>query len=292
MTKSIQSQVAVALALATITATSVRAEGWQDNAIAPVTNPIFFETPMIQSEVRPLFIYHQLDSGFLGQAIDVRVYAVQLRYALTDRLALIATKDGYVDIGKKGKALNADGWADIAAGLKYALFQSEEKQFIVTPGFTIEVPTGNQDVFQGNGSGELNLFVSAMKGWDNLHLTGTVGGRIPFDGNKETSNIRYSGMLDYFVSKWFIPYVSINAFTTMSEANVHLEPSPVAFSEGFDLINFGSSQASGRTQGAIGGGFRTRILQDLDFGFGYEWGVIGRNDIFKNRYTFDLIWRF
>jgi hypothetical protein len=287
MTKSIQSQVAVALALATITATSVRAEGWQDNAIAPVTNPIFFETPMIQSEVRPLFIYHQLDSGFLGQAIDVKVYAVQLRYALTDRLALIATKDGYVDIGKKGKALNADGWADLAAGLKYALFQSEDKQFIVTPGFTIEVPTGNRDVFQGNGSGELNLFVSAMKGWDNLHLTGTVGGRIPFDGDKENSNIRYSGMLDYFVSKWFIPYVSVNAFTTMGNA----EALPFQ-SEGFDLINFGSNDVSGRTQGAIGGGFRTRILQDLDFGFGYEWGVIGRNDIFKNRYTFDLIWRF
>jgi hypothetical protein len=79
----------------------------------------------------------------------------------------------------------------------------------------------------------------------------------------------------------------VNAFTTLGNA----EALPFQ-SEGFDLINFGSSDASGRTQGAIGGGFRTRILQDLDFGFGYEWGVIGRNDIFKNRYTFDLIWRF
>lgn len=287
MMNTIQSQVAAIVALTSLSVVPTLAEGWQDNAIAPVTNPIFFETPMIQSEVRPIFMYHQLDSGFLGQSLDVRVYAVQLRYAVTDRLAIIATKDGYVDIGKKGKALNSDGWADIAAGLKYALFQSEDKQFIVTPGFTIELPTGNRDVFQGNGDGELNLFVSAMKGWDNLHLTGTVGGRLPFDGGAENANVRYSGMLDYFVNKWFIPYLSFNAFTTVGEA------SALPFqSEGFDLINFGSSDASGRTQGAIGGGFRSRILQNLDFGFGYEWGVIGSNDIFKNRYTFDLSWRF
>ena len=284
MTKSIQAQIAGAVALATINATSTMADGWRDTAIAPVTNPIFFETPMIQSEIRPILLYHQMDSGFLGAPVDVRVYAVQLRYAVTERLAIIATKDGYVDIGKP---VNQDGWADLAAGLKYAVFQSEDNQFIITPGFTIELPTGNRDVFQGNGSGELNLFVSAMKGWDNLHATATLGGRIPFDGDKETSNIRYSGMLDYYVSKWLIPYVSFNAFTTLSEGNV------LAFdSEGFDLINFGSSNASGETQGAIGGGFRSRILQNLDFGFGYEWGVIGKNDLFKNRYTFDLIWRF
>lgn len=287
MKKSIQYPVAAALALATLSATSVLAEGWQDQAIAPVTNPIFFETPMIQSEVRPIFLYHKMDSGLLGAPVDVRIYAVQLRYALTDRLALIATKDGYIDIGGKGKALNREGWADLAAGLKYALFQSEDKQFIVTPGFTVEIPTGNQDVFQGSGSGELNLFVSAMKGWDDLHATATLGGRIPFDGDKKTSNIRYSAMLDYYVCKWFIPYVSFNAFTTMSDGN-----GPGFQSEGFDLINFGSSAASGHTQGAVGGGFRTRLLQNLDLGFGYEYGVISKNDIFKARYTFDLIWRF
>jgi len=71
------------------------AEGWTDKAIAPVANPIYFETPLIQNEVRPLFAYHRLDSGLLGVGGDVKVYAAQLRYAINDRLALIATKDGY-----------------------------------------------------------------------------------------------------------------------------------------------------------------------------------------------------
>jgi len=287
MTNSIQRLGTIAMTVAAFASiSSTLADSWQEKAIAPVTNPIFFETPMIQSEIRPVFMMHSLDSGFLGVPVDVRVYAVQLRNAVTERLAIIATKDGYIEVDPKvGKSNH--GWADLAAGLKYALFQSEDKQFIVSPEFTIEVPTGNRNVFQGNGSGELNLFVSAMKGWDNLHATATIGGRIPFDGDKETSNIRYSAMHDYWVCKWFIPYVSFNAFTTTSNGKVLGKDT-----EGFDLINFGSTNASGITQGALGGGFRSRPLQNLDVGFGYEYGLVGKNDIFKNRYTFDLIWRF
>jgi hypothetical protein len=273
-------------AMLTAGTTSMLADSWQDQAIAPVANPIFFESPLIQSEVRPLFAWHRLDSGFLGAPVDVRVYAVQLRYALTDRLALIATKDGYIEIDPKGGG-GTSGWADLAAGLKYAIFQSEDHQFIVTPGFTFELPTGNRKVFQGNGDGEFNLFVSATKGWDRLHATVNLGGRIPIDGDRETSNIRYCGMLDYWVSRWFIPFVTVNAFTTLSDGKA------LPFTtEGFDLINFGSSGASGETQAAVGGGFRSRLLSNLDLGFAYEYGVVGKNDIFKDRFTVDLTWRF
>jgi len=286
MSNLIRSQCIAPLLLAASTTISASAEGWQDRAIAPVANPVFFETPMIQSEVRPLFMFHRLDSGLLGQEVDVKLYAVQLRYALTERLALIATKDGYIEVSPANGG-GTDGWADLAAGLKYAVIQSEEKQFVLTPGFTFEIPTGNRKVFQGNGRGELNVFVSAMKGWNNLHATVSVGGRIPMDFDRETANIRYSGMLDYWVSNWFIPFVTVNAFTTVTEAEVlGLE------SEGFDLINFGSTSASGHTQAAFGVGFRSRLLNNLDLGFAYERGWISKNDLFKDRFTVDLIWRF
>lgn len=286
MSNLIRSQCIAPLLLAASTTISASAEGWQDRAIAPVANPVFFETPMIQSEVRPLFMFHRLDSGLLGQEVDVKLYAVQLRYALTERLALIATKDGYIEVSPASGG-GTDGWTDLAAGLKYALIQSEEQQFVLTPGFTFEIPTGNRKVFQGNGRGELNVFVSAMKGWNNLHATVSVGGRIPMDFDRETANIRYSAMLDYWVSSWFIPFVTVNAFTTVTEAEVlGLE------SEGFDLINFGSTSASGHTQAAFGVGFRSRLLTNLDLGFAYERGWISKNDLFKDRFTVDLIWRF
>ena len=67
---------------------------------------------------------------------------------------------------------------------------------------------------------------------------------------------------------------------------------PAFGTEGFDLINFGSSAAKGTTQAAVGVGFRSRILSSLDFGFAYEWGVTDKPDIFDQRATVDAIWRF
>ncbi len=262
------------------------AESWEDKAIAPVTNPVFFETPLIQSEVRPIFAAHRLDQDFLGTDADVQLFAAQIRWAVNDRLAIIAVKDGYITFDPESGD-DSDGWADIAAGVKYAVIKDDERQLVVTPGVTFEFPTGESEVFQGNGDGELNLFVSAMKGWDNLHLTGNIGGRIPFDSDAETSSLHYSLMIDYYTCRWFIPFVAANAFTTLSDA----EALPFD-SEGFDLINFGSSNASGETQVAIGVGFRSRITPKLDLGFAYEWGVAPDDDIFKDRFTIDMIWRF
>lgn len=265
---------------------AAQAEDWTTQAIAPVTNPIFFESPLIQSEVRPIFAYHRLDNAFLGTDVDVRVYALQLRYAVTDRLAIIATKDGFIEFNPEvGPAQN--GWADIGFGLKYAVYKNDEQQCVVTPGITFELPSGSSAVFQGNASGEFNVFVSAIKGWDKFHLTGNLGARIPIDMDKETANVRYSLMADYYTCKWFIPFATINAVTTLTEGN------QLPFnSEGFDLINFGSTNAGGRTQAAWGVGFRSRVLENLDLGFAYERGFAPNNDIFKDRITVDMVWRF
>lgn len=262
------------------------ADSWTEHAIAPVANPIYFESPLVQNEVRPLFAYHRLDAGLLGVGGDVKVYAAQLRYAITDRLALIATKDGYTQIHLKN-GTDLEGWNDLAAGLKYALINDEANQFVLTPGFTVTLPTGNEDVFQGNGKGRADLFVSAVKGFGDFHLTGNVGGTIPFDFDKNTANLRFNAMADYYVSKWFIPFVAYNSFLTVSEGNAIGLPS-----EGFDVINFGSANASGHLQGTIGLGFRTRLTSAVDFGAAYEFGVIDSKDIFKDRLTVDLIWRF
>lgn len=259
---------------------------WQDEAIAPVSNPIFFETPLIQSEVRPIFILHDMNPSFLGVPTDVKVYAVQLRYAVDDRLAIIATKDGYIQIHPQGLG-PLDGWGNIAGGLKYALLKDDAAQFILTPGVTVELPTGSSHVFQGSGGGVANVFVSAEKGFDKLHLTANVGWRAPFNWHEDTSSLHYSGQIDYWFCRWFIPFADINAFTTVSNA----KGLPFS-SEGFDLVNFGSTSASGTTQAAAGLGFRSRVLNNLDVGVSWEKGITAANTIFKDRYTFDLSLRF
>jgi hypothetical protein len=256
---------------------------WQDQAIVPVSNPIFFETPLIQTEVQPIYIYHRMNPSFLGTEVSVNVYALQLRYAVDDRLEIIATKDGYIQIHEKGIG-SVNGWGNLAAGFKYAIAKDEAEQYIITPGLTFELPTGSKAVFQGTGGGVANAFVSAEKGFDKLHLTGNIGFRVPLNWHQDTSSLHYSGQID---CRWFIPFVDINAFTTVSNGK------NLPFTtEGFDLVNFGATKASGNTQAAAGLGFRSRILPSADFGVSYERGITAANDIFKDRLTVDFSIRF
>lgn len=263
-----------------VVSNSLQAEDWKDSAISPVANPLFFESPLIQSEARPIFIYHNFDDKFIGGF--ARVYAAQLRWAVNERLAIIATKDGFIQT--RSDALpSEDGWADIGAGLKYALIDRPADQFILTPGLKFELPTGNRRVFQGNGDGEFDLFVSAMKGWDKFHVTGSLGARVPLNWDDETSSLHYSLQLDYQTCKYFTPFVVANGFTTLSEAD------GPAFGgiEGYDLINFGASDAGGRTQITIGAGCRSQVWKHLDVGFAYESGLTTPKGLFDDRFTVD-----
>lgn len=259
---------------------------WKEDAVSPVTNPIFFEDPHVHTEIRPIFAWHNIGED-LGTDGSAQLYAIQARWAVTDRLAIIATKDGYINMDPDAGLPDTGGWADIAAGVKYAIIDNREAQFIVTPGLTIELPTGNSRVFQGNGDGTWNPFVSVGKGFGNLRFLANFGGIIPNNGNEETAQLHYSAQVDYTTCRYFIPFVSWNAFTVLSEG----EGLGVDF-EGFDLFNFGSTKASGYTQSVLGVGFRSRVLDKLDFGFAYEFPISEPEGIFGDRFTVDFIWRF
>lgn len=263
----------------------VEAVSWKEHTIAPVTNPIFFEDAVIRSEIRPIFAYHNIDDQFLGGG-NAQLYAMQIRYALTDRLALIATQDGYLNVRNKALA-DPHGWMDLALGLKYALIDNEPAQFILTPGLTFHVPTGERDVFQGRGGGEFNPFVSFQKGFGDFHVSGNLGVRLPVNGDEQSTVGHYSLMLDYYTCRWFIPFVSFNAFSVLSEGNnIGLD------TEGYDVMNFGAANAGGRTQGTLGVGFRSRILDNVDLGLAYEKAVIRPYGLTEDRFTFDVCIRF
>lgn len=259
---------------------------WTSSLVAPVANPIFFESPAIGNEVRPLFMYHQMNDKFLGVSTDVEVYALQFRLKLTDRLALIATKDGYVTIHPKGGG-TLEGWADIGGGLKYTLVNDEQNKFLLTPGVKFELPSGDAEVFQNNGSGEFDIFVSAAKEFNNLQVMGSLGARLPLDTDEESSQLHYSLQLTYPVCQWFKPFVAANGFLGLSDGN-----GPAINSEGYDLINFGASNVSGENMLVLGAGFRSSVCEKADFGFAFEKAVDHAGGIFDYRITADLIWKF
>ncbi len=263
----------------------VEAVSWKDHTISPVANPFFHEDAVIRSEIRPVFVYHNIDDRFLGGG-DAQLYALQLRYALTDRLAIIATQDGYLNIDNDAIG-DPEGWMDLALGVKYALIDNEASQFILTPGVTFKIPTGDREVFQGRGGGEWDLFVAAQKGFGDFHLSSNVGLRLPNNTQENSTLLHYSLMADYYTCRWFIPFVAFNAYTVLSEgSNIGLT------TEGYDVINFGSSGADGVTQGTLAVGFRSRILKNVDLGVAYEKAVIEPNGLTDDRLTFDLSIRF
>jgi hypothetical protein len=299
--------VAVAMGL-TFTATAIHAadQDWKAGLISPVANPIYFEDARITSEVRPIFMQHWLPSRFDfangGNAPldgEVRVYALQLRYALTERLAFIATKDGYIEFKPEGVLASdhAYGFADIAFGFKYALVDDAEKQLLITPGLTITVPTGSDNVFQGDGSGEWNLFVSGAKGFNDLHLLGNLGFRLPNNTSEQTVQAHYSLQLDYRVHSLFVPFVSLNGYTMLTDGDDRLPVVSGAATvplntEMYDLINYGSGEVAGTTQIVLGAGFRSNLTEDLSVGVAYEAGTSTRVGIFDSRLTVDSIFRF
>ncbi len=300
--KIVSAAAVLTAALATsASAGNANTTNWLDNTISPVANPIYFEDPRVTSEVRPVYMYHWLPDTFhfSGGSVplggQVQVTAVQLRYALTDKLGLIATKDGYIEFQPNHTLGHGYGWGDLAAGLKYVLVDDQDNQAILTPGFTLTVPTGSTEVFQGHGSGEWNVFVSAEKGFDLLHFTGNAGFVIPNNFAQSTSQLHYSLQADYYLCQYFIPFAVANGYTILSNGNGQSDQSLKAVplnTEGYDLINFGSADAAGTTQFTVGGGARSRILKNLDVGIAYEVGVVHPVGIFESRLTADVIWRF
>ena len=244
----------------------------------------------------------------LGGA-DIFAYGAQIRYAITPRLALIATNDVGIyfkpDTEIDGTAFQRQtGYSDLDVGLKYALIDDPAHQFLLTPILTYAIPTGARRVFQGDNSGIFDVAVSAEKGFDKFHLIGNIGVRVPVDTDRNSTELHYSLHADYYVNRFFIPLVEFNAWTVLDSPPGN--KGPLAFllngdtvqintpvnTEGADLINFGASNLEGDTQAAIGAGFRSKVIKNLDFGVVGEYTVTSPKGAFEWRVTTDFILHF
>lgn len=288
------------------------ANGAFEDAVRPMTNTTLFDLALPTTNLRPIFMHHTLPdqvsvgpggAGRLPMGGDVQIYALQFEIALSERLSIVATKDGYVDINPGDTAIWSEqsGFANIGAGLKYAFIYDPENEFVLSGSATFELPTGNDDVFQGQGDGVLNLIVSGLKIWDDFQLAGGAGLRLAMDDTQATSSF-VSAHASYKVHDWFIPLVELNwhhvlepgngtaAFNSQAGGGV---PGAAAF-EGSDLLNFGSANAgSNRDLVTAAVGFRSQITDAIQVGAAYEVPLTDEEDsIIENRLTLDLIYRF
>ncbi len=259
---------------------------WTQRLVEPLTSPTTFESPVIQSNLEPVVMNQRMPSGSVFSGGDFHVYALQARWAVTDRLAIVATKDGYINFNPD-VGMDEDGWADIAGGLKYAIVNNPERGILVTPGLIYESQSGSREVFQGNGNGVLRPFLSAA--WDRgaPQFMGAIGYNLPFDTDEESTSIDAHFQFAYQATPVFAPLIELNAITYTRNGRA----APFDF-EGGDLINLGSNDVKGNTvvTGALGARFRLR--KNLQLGVAYEIPLTSREDLLDDRVTLDAVFSF
>ncbi len=252
----------------------------------PVGNPLYFESPFINTQLRFLYLHHRFPNGSQLGGGDVNVYALQARIALTERLAFIATKDGYSDLN--ARALPADeGWNDIAAGFKYAFIADRENDFILTGGVRWELSNGHSGILQGNDD-ELSPFVSFAKGWDRFHMLGNITGRLPMDRNKGNYILQWDLHFDYEIAPetlpGFAPLIEFHGLHYLSDGDAF----PLSVGA-YDYSNIGSSDVSGDGVVSMGAGFRWKLNPHVSIGSTYAFPLHNQdNDIMGGRFTADI----
>jgi len=295
----------------TKTATPVASSDGFAQARRPISNPTLFDLALPTTNLHPIFIFHNLPSqvstntpgGTVPMGGDVQVYALGFEIALNDRLSIVATKDGYIEINPDTEPLwsSESGFANLAAGLKYAFILDPASGTALSGTVSLELPTGNHDVFQGEGDGTINLILSGLKLINQWQFAGGTGIHLPFSDQQSTSGWM-SVHASYEVSPWFIPLVELNWFHLLDAGDGRpnfgtqaggLVPVVAEF-EGFDLLNFGAANATeNRDFVTAAFGFRSRLSESVDVGFAYEIPLTNEEDgIMDDRFTFDLIWKF
>lgn len=257
-----------------------------ENFHEPLGQPLYFESACNDSGLRFLYLRHNFSDQSTLQGGSVTVYAVQARLALTDRLAFIATKDGYSEL--ESGIIEDEGWNDLAAGFKYVLHADKEKQYLVTPGIRYQAENGHRGILQG-GVDEVSPFVSLAKGYDDLHVLANVTLRLPLDGDEGNTVGHWDLHADYDLNPGaeavFAPLVELHGVHYLDDGASGLNVG------GLDYTNLGSQPKEDFVCWA-GIGARLEIVKRFELGFAYEFALTDPDDdIMKDRITIDFITR-
>jgi hypothetical protein len=261
---------------------NVTPQGFEPNHrfVHPMTSPYFHEDSFVTTDIRPYFLYHDFPSGGVIDGGTAKVYAAQVRVAITDQIQFVAYKDGYTDFD--AGLIDDAGWNDVAAGVKWNFLQNWEQQLHVAVGAGYEFPWGDADALQNNG--EVRLWASGNKGFGPLHLglTGNVFFGTSSDAPLGNSDyFSWHAHVDYYVCKWFSPVVEFNGYHVFNKND-----EVVPFS-GIDVTNLGGGDDV--ITMALGGEFRP--TPNLALRGAYEFGLTDGEDLYGYRITLSaVIW--
>jgi len=267
-----------------------------DNFASPISNPFLFEDPRSLTEVRPLFIYQQIPGPQpLFQGGNLWFLGGRASIAFTERFSVTFNKIGALSVNPAGSSLldSKFGFSELWLGPKYAFYRDPQFGAILTGGAIFQIPLGSSDVTQNTGKLSIVPYLSGGKTLTEFRNFGTLNGiattGYSFSIDKARSDYFYlSGHLDFdiFNRHRFYPVAEFNYFQYTTNGN-----STNRTGEGLDLINFGGqSKGASLVTGALGGRFK--ITEAAQIGAAFELPLFGNKDLFRYRFTVDMILRY
>jgi hypothetical protein len=254
--------------------------------VPPLAQPYFNETPYITTEARLVYLYNEIPKGFVTGGGSINIFAAQIRLALTERLGLIATKDGYTILKFDNVLPNSDGFENISLGFKYALFQRPQEEEIISFGIRYEPPTGSLSTgginLQGKGDGFLDYFLTGGKSNNKWGIQGSLGIQQALDTDYNSSFFHWHAHIDYEMFKNLFPLIELNGLTAVDDGN----RTEISDFEGNDAANFGSTSSKHVVSGTAG--FRYRFIKNTILGVGYETALTEQKDLLEYRTNLDL----
>jgi hypothetical protein len=275
----------------------------------PIVQPYLFEDPFVTTNAVPYFLWHDFPEQSVFDGGALYAAAVQLRVALTDRVALIATKDGYV-WNRNGNPLLEDsqGFMNIAAGVKVALWQDREAGRILSGVLRIEAPTGSSDQHQGHGDGMAVPSLSGAFSTGPVRWITDLGAQIPFDGRELSSSLFYHLYAGLDVTPRVQPFVQLSGLRWLESGDGSL---PIRLKsggtldldtvqnvlgtgpfEGADLVNLGSPQVDNLDLITAAVGLHVPLGEGVTFSLAYERPITEPKGIFQQRVTSALVLEF
>lgn len=255
----------------------------EDFPVHPITGPYWHEDSFVTSDLRFIYAYHHISREVLGGG-RASVSAVQLRYAITPSLQFVAYKDGWMDIDAKG--YDASGWNDLAAGLKWAFYQNDEKQLHAALGVGYEFASGDDQVLQDDD--EVRFWFSVNKGFGKLHLGATVNYFLATDNGDDifadSNHLSWHLHADYQVNRWFSPVIEVNGYHVLDEGDV------VTPFQANDIANIGGNKNEDSITFAAGA--EVRPCSAFAIRAAYEFPLTGESDVFGHRWTFSAVVNF
>lgn len=257
--------------------------------IGPISNPVLAKDPRALTEARLLFVDNFIPDEHPFNGGDFQVYGLQLRLAVTERLSLIADKDGLASI-HPGNGGSETGWLNMAFGMKYAFVRNVEKQLLVVGGFQYEPNMGEAKVFQDHGDGVFSVFGIVGKEFcGGVHAIANAGYQFPVDDSQNSSFAYGQLHLDKQFFGWLYPLVEANWFHYTGGGNRGL---PAALGEGDGLINLGTTGVEGNNLVTVAVGLKAIVNKHLDVGVAYEKPVTNRKDFINDRILVEMILRY